>query len=84
MSATKRVLYSVNSEVASRFNATFKGRDRSRVIERFMVQAIDEREAEVVVGGETLWRPIRHSRNITRFRIGPTRKRSTFSRDPER
>ncbi len=54
MSATKRVLYSVDAEVASRFNAMFKGRDRSRVIERFMVQAIDEREAEVVAAAKLL------------------------------
>jgi len=54
MSATKRVLYSVNSEVASRFNAMFKGRDRSRVIERLMAQAIDEREAEVVAAAKLL------------------------------
>lgn len=54
MSATKRVLYSVDTEVAARFNAIFKGRDRSRVIERLMAQAISEREGEVVAAARLL------------------------------
>jgi hypothetical protein len=52
MSATKRVHYLVASDVAARFNAIFKGRDRNRVIERLMVQAINEREAEVVAAAK--------------------------------
>ena len=45
---TIRVLYSINPELARRFNAVFKGRDRSRVVERLMERAIEERESEVV------------------------------------
>lgn len=48
MPATKRVVYSIDSEVAARFEATFKGRERSRAIERLMVRALAERESEVV------------------------------------
>jgi hypothetical protein len=48
LSATKRAVYSVDSDVAARFDATFKGRERSRAIERLMVRALAERESEVV------------------------------------
>lgn len=48
MTRTIRVLYSIKPELVSRFNAVFKGRDRSRVVERLMERAIEEREAEVV------------------------------------
>jgi hypothetical protein len=52
MPATKRVVYSVDSEVAVHFEATFKGRERSRVIERLMRRALDERESEVVTAAK--------------------------------
>jgi hypothetical protein len=54
MSATKRVIYSVDAEVASRFNALFKSSQRRRVIERLMIQAIDERESDVVAAARLL------------------------------
>jgi hypothetical protein len=52
MPPTKRVLYSVDSEVAARFEAAFKGRERSRAIERLMLRALGEREAEVVAAAK--------------------------------
>ena len=48
MTQTVRVLYSIKPELVRRFNVLFKGRERSRVIERLMERAIEEREAEVV------------------------------------
>lgn len=48
MPTTKRVLYSIHAEVLSRFNALFNGRERSRMVEQFMLQAIDARANEVV------------------------------------
>jgi hypothetical protein len=51
---TKRVLYSIHPEVLSRFNAFFKGRERSRMIERFMLTAIKERENEVVAAAKLI------------------------------
>ena len=54
MPITKRVLYSIHSEVLSRFNALFKGRERSRVIEQFMLKAISERENEVVAAAKLI------------------------------
>jgi hypothetical protein len=48
MPATKRVVYSVDSEVAARFETAFKGRERSRAIERLMLRALIERERDVV------------------------------------
>jgi hypothetical protein len=47
MTATKRVVYSVDSEVLGRFNAAFHGRERSRMIERLMLRALDAEEDEV-------------------------------------
>ena len=54
MPTTKRVLYSIHSEVVSRFNTLFKGRDRSRVVERLMIQAIEARENEVVAAAKLI------------------------------
>lgn len=54
MPSTKRVLYSIHPEVVERFNALFKGRERSRVVERLMLQAINEREAEVVAAAKLI------------------------------
>jgi hypothetical protein len=48
MSRTVRVFYSIRPELVSRFNAVFKGGERSRVVERLMERAIEERESEVV------------------------------------
>ena len=54
MPTTKRVLYSIQSEVVSRFNAVFKGRERSRVVEQLMIQAIEARENEVVAAAKLI------------------------------
>lgn len=54
MSSTKRVLYSIHPEVVERFNALFKGRERSRMVEKFMLQAINERAAEVVAAAKLI------------------------------
>jgi hypothetical protein len=54
MPTTKRVLYSIHPEVLSRFNALFKGRDRSRAIESLMLKAINEREQEVVAAAKLI------------------------------
>jgi hypothetical protein len=51
---TKRVLYSIQSEVVSRFNAVFKGRDRSRMVEQLMIQAIEARENEVAAAAKLI------------------------------
>ena len=52
MPGAKRVVYSVDSEVAARFEATFRGRERSRAIERLMRRALAERESEVVAAAK--------------------------------
>ena len=54
MPITKRVLYSIHPEVLSRFNALFRGRERSRVVEQLMIKAINEREAEVVAAAKLI------------------------------
>ena len=41
-------------QVAARFEAAFKGRDRSRAIERLMLCVLDEREAEVVAAAKLI------------------------------
>jgi hypothetical protein len=51
---TKRVLYSIHPEVLTRFNALFKGRDRSRMVEKFMIQAIDSRASEVAAAAKLI------------------------------
>ena len=54
MPTTKRVLYSIQSEVVSCFNTFFKGRDRSRVVQQLMIQAIEAREDEVVAAAKLI------------------------------
>jgi hypothetical protein len=54
MPTTKRVLYSIHPDVLDRFNALFRGRERSRMIERFMLSAIKERENEVVAAAKII------------------------------
>jgi hypothetical protein len=54
MPATTRVLYSLNPDVVARFNRIYKGRERSRVVERFMIDAIDARENEVVAAAKLI------------------------------
>jgi hypothetical protein len=56
MPATKRVLYSIHSDVLSRFNALYKGRDRSRMVEQFMLQAIEARASEVAAAAKLIER----------------------------
>ena len=47
MPSTKRVLYSIRAEVLDRFNAAFKPTQRSKIIERLMLEAIEGREDRV-------------------------------------
>lgn len=54
MPPTKRVLYSIDPEVVTRFHAIYKGRERSRAVERLMLQAINEREAEVAAAARLI------------------------------
>jgi hypothetical protein len=54
MSAAKRVIYSIKMYVTARFNGLFKSNQRSGVIERLMIQAIAERESEVVAAAKLL------------------------------
>jgi hypothetical protein len=54
MPTTKRVLYSIHPEILARFNALFKGRERSRVVEQLMLKAINERESEVVAAAKLI------------------------------
>ncbi len=54
MPITKRVIYSIHLEVLSRFNALFKGRERSRMVEQFMLKAIGEREHEAVAAAKLI------------------------------
>ena len=54
MSQTARALYSIRSEVLGRFNTLFKGRERSRTVERLMERAIAEREDEVTAAARLI------------------------------
>lgn len=47
MPTTKRVLYSIQADVLERFNAMYKATQRSKVIEKLMLEAIDSREDRV-------------------------------------
>ncbi len=54
MPATKRVLYSIRAEVLDRFNAAFKPTQRSKVIERLMLEAIEGREDRVALAAAAI------------------------------
>jgi hypothetical protein len=54
MPATTRVLFSLNPDVVARFNRIYKGRERSRMVERFMIEAIDARENRVVAAAKLI------------------------------
>jgi len=54
MGRTARALYSIRPEVLGRFNTLFKGRDRSRAVERLMERAIAEREDEVIAAARLI------------------------------
>lgn len=43
-----RAIYSIDPEVLNRFNSTFRPRERSRVVERMMREALVEKERQVV------------------------------------
>ena len=47
MPTTKRVLYSIQADVLERFNAMYKATQRSKVLEKLMLEAIDSREDRV-------------------------------------
>lgn len=54
MPSTTRVLYSLDPDVVARFNRIYKGRERSRVVERYMTAAINAREEEVVAAAKLI------------------------------
>jgi hypothetical protein len=59
-----RAIYSINSAILKRFNAMYPPRQRSRVIERFMEEAADQRETAVLkaakrIETEAKFKPIR-------------------------
>lgn len=47
MPATKRAVYSIRSDILDRFNAAYQGRERSKMIERMMLRALDAEENEI-------------------------------------
>jgi hypothetical protein len=51
---TKRAIYSIQAEVLARFNTLFKGHERSRAVEHFMIEAIKEREDEIVAAAKLI------------------------------
>jgi hypothetical protein len=54
MSATKRAVYSIRTDVLDRFNATFHGRERSCVVERMMMRAIEAEEDEIAAAAKQI------------------------------
>jgi transcription initiation factor TFIIIB Brf1 subunit/transcription initiation factor TFIIB len=44
MSTVSRAIYTINPEVLNRFNAAFKPRERSKVVERLIRQELDKHE----------------------------------------
>lgn len=48
MPAATRAIYSINSDVLSRFNARFAPRERSRVVERMIQKALAEAESSLL------------------------------------
>jgi hypothetical protein len=47
MSATRRAVYSIRSDILDRFNAAYHGRERSSVVERLMLRALEAEENEI-------------------------------------
>ncbi len=47
MPATKRAVYSIRTDILDRFNAAYQGRERSRMIERMMLRALDAEENDI-------------------------------------
>ena len=45
MATASRAIYSINPDLLSRFNALFAPRERSKVVERLIGQALVERES---------------------------------------
>ena len=43
-----RVIYSIDQDVLSRFNARFSRNERSKVVERLMCQALEEKDRLLV------------------------------------
>lgn len=47
MPATKRAVYSIRTDILDRFNAAYQGRERSKMIERMMLRALDAEENDI-------------------------------------
>ena len=54
MAANVRVSMTVRLEIANRFNALYKGRDRGRAVERLLSRAIAEREFDAVAAAHSV------------------------------
>ena len=54
MPAALRVLYSINPNVVAEFNKMYKGRERSKIVERMMLDAILARENDVVAAAKLI------------------------------
>ena len=48
MSTASRAIYSINADLLSRFNALFPARERSKIVERMIQKALEERERDLV------------------------------------
>ena len=48
MSTASRAIYSINADLLSRFNAHFPARERSKIVERMIQKALEERERDLV------------------------------------
>ncbi len=47
MPATRRAVYSIRADILDRFNAAYQGRERSKMIERMMLRALDAEENDI-------------------------------------
>ena len=43
-----RAIYSIDPEVLNRFNSTFRPRERSKIVEQFMRQALAKKERQLI------------------------------------
>ena len=48
LSRISRAIYSIDPEVLNRFNSTFRPRERSKVVEQLMRQALAKKERQVI------------------------------------
>lgn len=48
MSTASRAIYSINADLLGRFNALFPPRERSKIVERMIQKALEEREHDLI------------------------------------